>query len=47
MMPVRFQTYLDFLHRNGFTTVFDEGQGAADFDARIVAAQQIGPVLPR
>ncbi|WP_138756796.1 polysaccharide pyruvyl transferase family protein [Modestobacter altitudinis] len=47
LMPVRFQVYLDFLHRNALTTVFDEGQSAADFDAQIVAGQQVGPVLPR
>lgn len=47
MQPVRFQTYLQFLHRNGFTTVFDEGQSAAEFDARIRQGQRTGPVRPR
>lgn len=45
--PVRFKTYLDFLHRNGLTTVFDKKQSAAEFDKRIRAGQQTGPVRPR
>jgi hypothetical protein len=45
--PQRFQTYLDFLHRNKFTTVFDRGQNAAEFDKRIKKGRQTGPVSPR
>ena len=46
LQPVRFQTYLDFLHRNGLETVFDEGQSADAFDHAIEAGKRVGPVRP-
>jgi hypothetical protein len=45
--PQRFQTYLDFMHRNGLTTVFDEGQNADEFDRSIQRARRSGPVRSR
>jgi len=47
LMPQRFATYLEFLHRNGLATVFDDGaQGADEFDAAIAPGRKIGPVRP-
>jgi hypothetical protein len=43
----RFGTYLDFLHRNDLTTVFDEGQNADAFDQSIRRGRRSGPVRSR
>lgn len=46
--PQRFATYVDFLHRNGLATVWDEGNsaGATAFDEGIVAGRKISCVRP-
>lgn len=46
LQPERFATYLDFLHRNGIETVFDEGRDATAFDRSIAAGRATGPVRP-
>jgi hypothetical protein len=43
----RFDTYLRFLHRNGFSTVFDDGRDAGAFDRSIRAGRRSGPVYAR
>jgi len=44
--PARFATYLEFLHRNGLETVFDEGRSAATFDASLARGRRVRPVRP-
>ncbi|PFG37616.1 polysaccharide pyruvyl transferase [Flavimobilis soli] len=47
LMPERFATYLDFLHRNGLETVFDEGQdNGAAFDETIEKGRKVRAVRP-
>ena len=47
LMPQRFATYLEFLHRNGLATVFDEvAEGAEAFDAATARGRKVGPVRP-
>lgn len=48
LAPIRFQTYLDFLHRNGLETIFDDGNSdaAAAFDRGIAAGKRVGAVRP-
>jgi len=48
LLPQRFATYVDFLHRNGLATVWDEGNeaGAAAFDAQIAAGRKVSFVRP-
>jgi hypothetical protein len=45
--PQRFATYLAFLKRNGFETVFDPGQDAKKFDAKIVGPRNSGAVASK
>lgn len=46
LMPIRFQTYLEFLQRNGLETIFDEGKNADAFDQQIAAGKTVGAVRP-
>ncbi|WP_284293769.1 polysaccharide pyruvyl transferase family protein [Luteimicrobium album] len=47
LQPERFATYLEFLHRNGFETVFDERDSARAFDRSIRASRRTKPVVSR
>lgn len=47
LMPVRFANYLEFLHQNNLTTIYDtDGGKAPEFDAALPALRKIGAKYP-